>query len=265
MGGSSSSSLRARGGSKGLAGAFWLARKEMRRGWVSYPLSGVIMLFLGFMVLPSMSGLFKLEGFGAGVQRVEDVYNAFFSDCLYLVICAFLAVNAVSGIRTPGRRDTFSARLLLLGGVPVPAGSLVGGRALSLLFALVLNVPAFFLPTFLLSDLGELGTSYVWFVGTWIGYGLLFSGLGLLMGLSASDGASVPISIGVGAAIVATLALLEWSVGLDLVVRTAQLAQGYGPLPALLSILVGAAAFVLLAWLSVHRIHDRDFVRELSA
>jgi hypothetical protein len=248
-----------------LAGAFWLARKEMRRGWVSYPLSGVVMLFLGFMVLPSVSGLFELEGFGAGVQRVEDFYNAFFSDCLFLVICAFLAVNAVSGNRTPGRRDTFSSTLLLLGGLPVPAGSLVGSRAVCLLFALVLNVPSFFLPLYFLSDLGELGASYVWFVGTWIGYGLLFSGLSLLMGLTASDKTSGPIPIGVGAGIVAILAILEWTVGLDLVGRTAQLAQGYGPLPALLSILVGTTAFVLLAWLTVHRIHERDFLGELSA
>jgi len=248
-----------------LAGAFWLARKEMRRAWLSYPLTGLLLLFLGFFVVPSVSGLFELQGFGLEGQRVEDFYNAFFSDCLFLVICAFLAVNAVSGNRTPGRRDTFSSTLLLLGGLPVPAGSLVGSRAVSLTFALVLNVPAFFLPVFFLSDLGELGTSYVWFVGTWIGYGLLFSGLGLLLRLTATDEASVPISIGVGAAIVATLAVLEWTVGLDLVGRTAQLAQGYGPLPALLSILVGAAAFVLLAWLTVHRIHERDFLGGLSA
>lgn len=230
----------------------------MRRAWLSYPLTGLLLLFLGFMVLPSVSGLFELEGFGVEGQRVEDFYNAFFSDCLFLVICAFLAVNAVSGNRTLGRRDTFSSALLLLGRLPVPVGSLVGGRAVSLLFALVLNVPAFFLPAFFLSDLGELGTSYVWFVGTWIGYGLLFSGLGLLMGLTVSDSVSVPISIGVGAGIVATLAVLEWTVGLDLVERTAQLAQGHGPLLALLSILVGTTAFVLLAWLTVHRIHDRD-------
>jgi hypothetical protein len=268
MGESSSSSMRARARdcSDVLSGALWLGKKEMERAWHSYPLTGLLLLFLGFFVVPSVSGVFDLKGFGAGGQRMEEFYNAFFSDCLFLVICAFLAVNEVSGTRTLGRRGTFSSRLLFLRRPPIPAESLVGSRALSLLFALVLNVPAFFLPALLLSDLGELGTSYLWFCGVWIGYSLLGSGLFLLLELTVNGRVYTLIYFGFAASLMGVLALLEWAVGLSLVSRTAELAQsGYGALAAAFSILAGGAGFALLAWLTVHRIRKRDLSGSLSA
>jgi len=70
MGESSSSSTRARGGSNGLAGALWLAKKEIVRAWLSYPLTGLLLLFLGFFVVPSVSGVFEFEGFGERGQRM---------------------------------------------------------------------------------------------------------------------------------------------------------------------------------------------------
>ena len=100
---------------------------------------------------------------------MEDFYNAYFADCVSLVICTFLGGNALS------------SRLLVFRGLPIPAGGLVGGRVVSLLLELVLNVLAFFLPVFFFSDLGRLGASYLWFAGVWVGYGLLASGL-LLIG-----------------------------------------------------------------------------------
>jgi len=142
----------------------------------------------------------------------------------------------------------------------------VGSRALSLLFALVLNVPAFFLPALLLSDLGELGTSYLWFCGVWIGYSLLGSGLFLLLELTVNGRVYTLIYFGFAASLMGVLALLEWAVGLSLVGRTAELAQsGYGALAAAFSILAGGAGFALLAWLTVHRIRKRDLSGSLSA
>src|SRR5918995_25412 len=77
-----------RSGPNGLAGAIWLGAKELRRKWVRYPLVGLVFLFLGFLVVPSLSGVFELRGLGAEGQRFEDFYNAFFADCAFLVICA---------------------------------------------------------------------------------------------------------------------------------------------------------------------------------
>jgi hypothetical protein len=265
MGESSSSSIRARGVSDVLSGALWLAKKEMERAWLSYPLTALILLFLGFLVAPSVSGVFELRGFGAGGQRMEEFYSAFFADCLFLVICASLAVNEVSGTRMAGGRGTFSSRLVFLRRPPIPAESLVGSRALSLLFALCINAPAFFLPAFVLSDLGELGASYLWFACVWIGYSFLASGVCLLLELTVNGGAYAPIYFGLAASLMVVMAPLEWTLDLRLVVRTVELAQsGYGALAASFSILAGGAAFAFLAWLSVHRIRKRDLSGSLS-
>jgi hypothetical protein len=261
MSASSSPGMRIlrRGGVDGFAGAFWLARKEMRRTWLSYPLTGLFVLFLGFFVVPSVSGVFEFEGFGAGGQRMEDFYNAFFADYLFLVICAFLAVNAISRDYSLAWRDPFSSRLLFLRSLPIPAGSLVGSRALCMLFALVLGAPAFFLPAFFLTDLGELGTSYLWFAGVWIGYSLLGAGLCLLCELTVNGRVYTLIYFGLAAALMVVLAFLEWTLDLSLVRRTAELAHSsYGALAAIASILAGAAVFALLSRVTVRRLEKRD-------
>lgn len=254
--GPSSMKARERDGLKGLAGAFRLA-KEMERMWLSYPLSGVFLLIPGFLLVPGLSGIFELRGFGAWEHRVEEFHNAFFLDCLFFGVCAFLAVNAVPGEHGFGRRDVFSWRLLLSRRLPVPARSLVGSRAVSLLFALVLNVPAFFLPAFLLSDLGELRSSYVWFAGIWIGYSLLTSGLYLLLEFTANGRARSLISVGCVLSLL-VLAILEWTLQLNVVGTTVEMAKDYGPLPAVLSILGGCVAFAILCRAAVHLVRSRD-------
>jgi len=248
MVGSSPSSTRARGVSRGWTGAVWLAKEELRRNWPSYLLTGLALLFLGFLVVPSLSGVFELRGFGVEGKRVADSSNAFFADCAFLVICAFLGMNALS-----------SSRLLVFRGLPIPAGSLVGGSAVSLLFALVLNVPAFFLPAFFFSDLGGLGASYVWFAGTWIGYVLASSGLVLLVGHTAGGGAFARISACLGIPLVLALALLEWTAGFGLVGGSAELARDYGALPTVFSLLAGAAAFAILSRATAERLRKGEF------
>jgi hypothetical protein len=251
--------------SDGFAESFWLARKEIRRTWLSYVLTCLFVVCLGFFVVPSVSGVFEFEGFGARGWRMEGFYNAFFSDYLFLVICAFLGVNAISRDYTLAWRDPFSSRLIFLRSLPISAESLVGSRVISMLFALVINAPVFFLPAFFLSDLGELGTSYLWFAAVWIGYGLLASGLWLLCELTVSGRVYTLIYFGLAASLMAVLALLEWTLDLGLVSRTAQLAQGYGALPAIFSVLAGAAAFALLSRITVRRLQKRDLSGELSA
>jgi hypothetical protein len=258
MSASSPPGIGGRGELGGFADAFWLARDELRRTWLSYPLTCMFVVFLGFFVVPSVSGVFDLEGFGVEGKRMEGFYNAFFADYLFVVICAFLGVRAISGDYTPFWRGSFSSRLIFLRSVPIPAGSLVGSRALGMLFALLVNVPAFFLPAFLLSDLGQLGASYLWFVGVWVGYCLLASGLWLLCELTVSGGAYTRIYFGVAAALMAELALLEWALDLRLVGRTAELAQSHGPLYAAVSVLAGTVAFAVLCRLTVRRLRRKD-------
>ena len=237
----------------------WLVRKEVRRAWLSFVLSGLFFLFLGFFVVPSVSGVFELEGFGAGGRRIEGFYNALFADYLFLMICAFLGVRAVSRDYTLFRREPLSSRLLFLRSLPISADSLVGSRALGMLLALLVNAPAFFLPAFLLTDFGELGASYLAFAGIWVGYGLLASGLCLLCELTVNGGVYARIYFGFAAALMVELALLEWTLDLRLVGRTAELAQsGYGTLLAAFSVLVGSVAFAVLSRVTVRRLRKRD-------
>lgn len=195
---------------------------------------------------------------------MEGFFNASFSDCLFVVVCAFLAATVVSGESAPARRSASFSGLVILRHLAVPAGSVVGSRALRMLLALVLNVPAVFLPAFLLSDLGGLGVSYLWFCGVWVGYGLLAAGLLLLLELTVEGKAQARIFMGGAAAVAFALVILERTVDLRLVERTVELAQVHGAIPAVLSILAGSVSFVLVAWVTAGRLERRNLPESMS-
>jgi hypothetical protein len=232
--------------------------------WISYPLTGLLLLFMGFLVVPSVSGVFEFDGLGTGGERMEGFFNASFSDCLFVVVCAFLAATVVSGESAPARRSASFSGLVILRHLAVPAGSVVGSRALRMLLALVLNVPAVFLPAFLLSDLGGLGVSYLWFCGVWVGYGLLAAGLLLLLELTVEGKAQARIFMGGAAAVALALVLLEWTVDLRLLERTVERAQVHGAIPAVLSIVAGSVSLVLLAWVTAGRLERRNLPESMS-
>ena len=132
-----------------------------------------------------------------------------------------------------------------------------GRGALRMLLALILSVHV----VFLLSDLGGLGMSYLWFCEIWIGYGLMASGLLLLLELAVEDKTLALISID-GAAI--ALVLLEWTVNLPLIGRTMALAKAHGALSAVLSIVAGLVGFVRLARESARRLEKSNLPESVS-
>jgi hypothetical protein len=255
--------MKERGGMHSFTESFWLAKREMKRAWLSYPLSGLFVLALGLFAVPSLSGVFEVDGSGVGL-RVDEHYNDFIADYFFLVVGAFLSVRAISRDYTLASwQDTYLARLLFMRELPISTGSLVASRVISMLFALILYAPAFFLPALFLSDLGELGTSkYLYFCGVWIGYSLLGSGLCLLFELTVNGKVYILISFSFSVSLMVVLALLEWKVELSLVGRTAQLVQSYGALPAIISLLTGGSALAILSRLTARRIVAK---RDLSA
>jgi len=251
---------------RGVAGAISLAKKEMKGTWLSYFLNGLLVLFLSLFAAVSVSGFFELEGYGAVEQRIEEYYNAFFTDYLFLMVCAFLGVNVVSRdcmapLVRDGWRGTFSLwRLPVLKRLPLSAGSMVGSRLIFMLVALAFNATLFFVVVYYFSDLGDLGRSYLWFAGIWLGYSLLAAGLYLAseLTLTRSGKAHVLLSSFVFAAsLMVFVALLEWALEPTLVERTAQLAESHGALAAISSILAGGANLVLLSRLTARRIQKR--------
>jgi hypothetical protein len=242
-----------------LAEARWLAGEEIRRSWLSYPLSGLFALFLAFLVVPSLSGILVVEGFGESGDGFERSFNAFLPDYLFLLLGFVLCVNSFSrDYFLVWTADPFTSRLAFMRSLPISPRSLVAGRMLSMVLALPFTVPAFFVPVYLFSDLRELGASFIWFVGVWVGYGLFGAGLTLLMELGLDGRTYTAISFGMVAVVLVTVALLEWAVALRLVERTVALVGEYGPLPAVVSLVVGAGLFVLLARLTARRVEGRD-------
>jgi hypothetical protein len=244
------------------AQALWLAREEMRWAWPSYALSVSIVLCLGLVAAVSLS--VGVSGFEAMVLRghgKNEFYGAFFADYLFLLVFAVLGANTLFRYYTRNWRGTFACRLRVLRGLPISAGALVGSRAVGTLFALVVGAPAFFVPVFFLSGLGEeLGVkAYLCFCAVWVGYGLLGSGISLFFELVVGGRAYALFSYGFALPLMILVVLLETTEYAGLVGRVARMAQGgYGTLLAGLSILAGVAAFLLLSRLTARRLLTRE-------
>ena len=251
---------------EGSADAFRLAREEMRRAWSAYVLGVSIVLFLGLAAAVSLSvGVSELEHFALRHQSTEDFYRTFLADFLFLLVCAVLGANTILRYYTQSWCDTSSSRLAFLGRLPISAGALVGSRVLCMLLTFVLGSLAFFLPVYFYSDLGvELGVgTYLSFCGVWVGYGLLGTGLWLLLEFGVSDRANAAIFYGFALTLMVVALVLDWRAEVGIVQRTTQLAQsGYGALVSVFSVLAGGAAFVLLTRAAVRRIRKDKPVRE---
>jgi hypothetical protein len=240
--------------------ALWLAKKDVRRAWLSYPVSGLFVLGISLLVAPAFDGFLEMEEFGRSEARIEGAINAFFPDYMFFVLGAILAVNSISMdyMRIWLDNDVFAHRLAFLRSLPASTGSLVAGRMMSMLFAVPFTVPAFFLPVYFFSELGEMGLSYVWFAGIWFGWSLLFAGITLLGELAANGKAYVWFSVAFIIGLIAALVVFEFTVELAFVERSANLALEYGPIPAVVSILIGGGMFAVLARETKKRVERRE-------
>lgn len=247
---------------RSCAEALWLAREEMRWSWRSYVWSVVIVLSLGLAGAASLSlGISEFEGYVLQRQTTQEFYGAFFVDYLFLLVCAVLGVNTIFRYYTRDWRGAFASRIRFFRGLPLSAGAIVGSHVLGTLFALVVGALAFFMPVFFMSDLGEeLGiAAYLYFCALWVGYGLLGAGITLFFEFGASGRSYAFISYGFAFPLVILVVLLETTRYAGLVGRVAWVAQGgQGTLLAVLSILIGGVAFLLLSGATVRRLRTRD-------
>ena len=240
-------------------GAQWLGWQEIERSWLSYPVTALAMLVTGWFVAVFVDGVLVVEGFGEGGRTFEDSFNAFFADLLFLNFGALLAVNWTS--REYFRvfsEDAFSERLAFVRGLPISTTTLVLGRLISMCFSLLLNVPAFFVPMYLVSNLGGLGWDFLWFVITWAAYSLMGAGLWLMAELTIRGRSYVWLSFAWTLLLIPAVILLEWVVDLRAVTRIAGLVEAYGPLPALVALPFGTAVLAVLTVSTAHRVERRD-------
>ncbi len=242
-----------------FAEARWLAGQEIKRSWLSYPATALMVLFFGYFAASTVDGFLVLEGFGEGGKTFQDRFDAWFSGYIFISFSVFLGLNWMS--REYWRvfsEDAFSKRLAFVRGLPISASTLVLGRLMSMCPALLLNTPAFFVPVYWISDLSELRWNFLWFVAVWIGYSFIGTGISLLAEFAISGRVYLWATLVGVFVLFFGLIALEFTVDLALVSRTAGLVQTYGPLPALASVLLGAAALAILTRATIRRVERRD-------
>lgn len=251
------------GRNEGRTGVFrearWLGWQEIKRSGLSYPVTALAMLLLGWFVATSVDGMLTIEGFGEGGKTFAESFDVFFTDFIFLNFGALLAVNWTS--REYFRvfsEDAFSERLTFVRGLPISAATLVLGRLISMCFALLLNVPALFLPVYLVSNLNGLGWDFLWFVLTWTAYSFIGAGLWLMAELTIRGRNYVRLSFAWTLLQIPVVILLEWALNLEAVARTAGLAEAHGPLPALVSLFIGTVVLAVLTRATVSRVERRD-------
>lgn len=242
-----------------FAEARWLAWREIKRTWLSYPATALGMLIFGLLTASIVDGFLILEGFGEGDRPFQDFFYAFYADLFFLIYGGFLTFNWMSReyLRVFSG-DTFSARLAFVRSLPISVETMVLGRLISMCLALLLNAPAFFLTVYFVSNLSDLGWSFLWFVAVWIGYSLLGTGFYLLAEFTISGKTYTWLSFTWVLLLVVGLIFLELTVELRAVSRIAGLVESYGPLPALASVLLGAAALAILTKITIRRVERRD-------
>lgn len=243
-----------REGFGGWRDALWLAGRDIRGAWVSFPAEAVVALVPGLYLVflyPNASGG-AMGGFGN-----------FLLDFWFLLVVAVLNVNFLFNrdYYYRFREDNFTKRLSFLRGLPIGARTIVSGRAVVMAVALACGSPSFFLAPYLAST--ELrgmigGVDYLWFVGTWIGYALFMMGVLLFMWIGLSweaERIAVPLlpCAYVLAAIISNLTLDD-----GLVLTLIEAAKTQGPLVAGASVAFGALGLIFWSRAAEKRLQKRE-------
>lgn len=226
-----------------------LAGRELRRSCRS---------FLWTTVFTAVAALFA-STLVYGFYEVEELTD-FFVDMFFLLVCANLSLNwAAVDYLQPGA-DLLSKRLRFLKSLPIAAWDLAVSRAAVIVVTLAIVAPVFFLVLYLIS--GELRTElgpagYVSFVGIWSGYALLMGALEMYLEWSFSGDRLFAFQlVWIVTLIAAALAaeLLGWPVfGI-----TVDLAEVYGFVPAVVTLLVGGLALAFSVRTTARRLARRD-------
>ena len=236
-----------------LRRAAWLARADIRKSWVSFPVAAVVCL------LPGLYATFLFAEALGGSSR----FATLLLDYWFLLVVAVSNVNFLFNRDYYYRfsEDNYTKRLSFLRGLPISARAVVAGRAMVMSVALACSAPSFFLVPYLVDPEIRAATGptgYLWFAGVWVGYALFAMGFLLFMwnGLSwrAERGLLwlFPVSV-VLAALVSSLLFDD-----GLVLATAWAARAYGPLAAGAAIAFGVLSLALWARAAEGGLRGRD-------
>lgn len=172
-----------REGFGGWRDALWLAGRDARKTWLSFPVAALVALVFGLYAILLYS---VALGDGPGGR-----FGGFGLDFWFLVFVPVLGVNFLfnKDYYYRFREDNLSKRLAFLRGLPICAGKIVLGRVAIMLLTLTCTSPFFFLTPYVLHDglrerVGLAG--YLCFVAFWLGYALFMVGFLVFVWLGLS-------------------------------------------------------------------------------
>lgn len=260
------SRIRGRSGSShggGLRGALWLAAEDVRRSWISYPATCIVLLLVGFFAISLVEGVFVLGGIGEGDRIIQERFNGFVADTFFLAICPALGINFFFN-RDYGARyryDNMTRRLSFVKSLAVSSGEIVTGRALTMLLAVAVATPSFFLPLLLVSP-GPLErldiVGFLGFATIWVGYALFVVGFYMYTWLGFTGEEDLKITLVLALCYPALAALVNFVFDVHLVSGSIEVARTDGPFVGILALAAGAACFFLWGLATTRKLRRRD-------
>lgn len=143
-----------------LDNTWWLAKRQMRDNWASYPLSVVYFAFMGLVL--STDSTWALEF------------------ALPILMLILIQPSLSSRYMTWRKDNEVTRHQVFLRGLPVDFSTIISARVIAMLIAGLLNVPVFFLPFwFVRTEWSSFGHFLAWCV-FWVGVAFVGAGLALI-------------------------------------------------------------------------------------
>lgn len=240
-----------------LKDALWLAGRDIRASWLSFPAT---------VVVSGFGGLLAAVQFGSALSGDTGKFGEFVLDFYLVCIVSVLSTNLIFNrdYYATAKMEGFDERLSFLRGLPIRGRAVIAGRTVCALVSLAFAAPSFFLVSYLVSgslrDTVGVG-GYLWFCGFWIGYALVLTG-GLYIfgsfGFRWNVARMPPYIAGSLGAYVLVPVLLNFVFADGLALTLLQAAKSYGPLVAGVPLVVGAVSLVFTARSAETRLERRD-------
>jgi hypothetical protein len=234
----------------GTSDVLWIVRSELSHLWISYALTGGMLMIMGVLV----ATIVETGALGPEASLAGEA--SFLTDFIMLLVTTLLATTYTSWGSTSEWRNPAERRLAMMRMLPIPVSTLIRSRLSLLLLALAVNVPAFFGAMYLIADVRLSLMAYVAFIAVWVGYALAWSGLTVYLDVVRGSRYLFISTFFTGAATMFLIVLISAILGIQIVRGIAELSSAHGIIIGPAALLFGAAVFAIAG-----RMTSRDLPR----